>query len=79
MTTKPSAKLDAQIEKEIQPDGSFKWFAIHPVSGERVEIDPDQAWFWSTEWQAKEREADADIEAGNYVTYEDPDDFIASL
>jgi len=22
-------------------------------------IDPDQAWFWTPEWQAKEREADA--------------------
>jgi hypothetical protein len=28
-------------------------------------IDPDQAWFWTPEWQAKDREADADKAAGN--------------
>jgi len=27
-------------------------------------IDADQAWFWTPEWQASEREADEDIEAG---------------
>src|SRR5438874_2174149 len=32
-------------------------------------IDPDQAWFWTPEWQAKEREADEDYAAGRYTTY----------
>jgi len=27
-------------------------------------IDPSQAWFWTPEWQKREREADEDIEAG---------------
>jgi len=27
-------------------------------------IDADQAWFWTPEWQALEREADEDIKAG---------------
>ncbi len=27
-------------------------------------IDPDQAWFWTPEWQAKEREVDEEIAAG---------------
>lgn len=27
-------------------------------------VDRDQAWFWSREWQEKEREADEDIRAG---------------
>ncbi len=27
-------------------------------------IDADQAWFWSPEWQAGEREAEEDIRAG---------------
>jgi len=26
--------------------------------------DPDQAWFWTPEWQQREREADAEIRAG---------------
>ena len=27
-------------------------------------VDPDQAWFWTPEWQAGERKADAEIAAG---------------
>ncbi len=39
---------------------------FHAYNRERqlVEIDPDQAWFWTPEWQEKEREADGDIAAG---------------
>ena len=27
-------------------------------------VDPTQSWFWSKEWQEKERQADEDIKAG---------------
>jgi len=27
-------------------------------------IDPTQTWFWTEEWQKKERQADEDIKAG---------------
>jgi AbrB family looped-hinge helix DNA binding protein len=27
-------------------------------------LDPTQAWFWTDEWQEKERQADEDIKAG---------------
>ena len=27
-------------------------------------VDPAQSWFWSKEWQEKERQADDDIKAG---------------
>ena len=29
-----------------------------------VEVNPDQAWFWTEEWQADERAVDRDIAAG---------------
>ena len=44
--------------------------------------DPDQAWYWTPEWQAKEREADEAIAAGRTVgpmTPEEFDAWIASL
>ena len=31
------------------------------------ERDPAQAWFWTEEWQKKEREADEDIAAGRFI------------
>ena len=43
------------------------------------DIDPDQAWFWTPEWQAKERQADEDIAAGRGKVYLSDEEFLASL
>jgi hypothetical protein len=42
-------------------------------------IDPDQAWFWTPEWQAKEQEAEADKAAGRVERFESHDAFLAAL
>jgi hypothetical protein len=42
-------------------------------------IDPEQAWFWTREWQAREREADEDVAAGRGTTYESDEEFLAAL
>ena len=46
---------------------------------EPEEIDPDQAWFWTPEWQAKEREADESIAAGGLPVYYSTEVFFAEL
>ena len=71
--------VDKHVWKECQPDGSEKWYAIHPKTGETVEIDPEQAYFWTEAWQEGERQVDKDLAEGNYETFDDIDDFIASL
>jgi hypothetical protein len=42
-------------------------------------IDPEQAWFWTREWQDKEREADDDLVAGRATRYESDEEFLAAL
>jgi hypothetical protein len=42
-------------------------------------IDPDQAWFWTREWQEREREADKDLAAGRVTRFESDEDFLAEL
>lgn len=42
-------------------------------------IDPSQAWFWTPEWQAGEREADEEIKAGLGTVYLSDEEFLASL
>jgi hypothetical protein len=42
-------------------------------------LNPDQAWFWTEEWQAGEREADADIAAGRTTFHASTDDFLAAM
>jgi len=44
-----------------------------------AEHNPGQAWFWTPEWQAGERQADEDIRQGRgQVSYSD-EEFIAAL
>ena len=42
-------------------------------------IDASQAWFWNPEWQAGEREASAEHEAGRGRRFETSEDFLKSL
>jgi AbrB family looped-hinge helix DNA binding protein len=42
-------------------------FLVRPKSV--VSRDPDQAWFWTKDWQKKEREAEEDIRAGRVKTF----------
>jgi hypothetical protein len=42
-------------------------------------IDPEQAWYWTREWQAKEREADDDRAAGRVTRYQTDEDFLTAL
>lgn len=42
-------------------------------------VDQDQAYFWSEEWQAAERAAQADIENGRVETFNSVEDLIREL
>ena len=43
-------------------------------------IEPDQFWFWTSEWQVKEREAAHDIKAGRVsVPFRNVKDFMRGL
>ncbi|GEM_PF-2789012 len=44
-----------------------------------TDVDPDQAWYWTPEWQAKEREADEAIAAGLVVHYANDEEFLRSF
>lgn len=45
----------------------------------RTLIDPSQAWFWSPEWQKREREADEDIAAGRVARFDSMEELFADL
>jgi len=42
-------------------------------------IPRDQAWFWTPDWQAKEREADEEITSGGGAIYRSGEEFLAAL
>jgi TRAP-type C4-dicarboxylate transport system substrate-binding protein len=44
-----------------------------------VETDPDQAYFWTEEWQEREREASRQIEDGEGTIFASPEEFLRAL
>ena len=42
-------------------------------------VDRSQAWFWTPEWQAAEREADRDVAEGRLRRFETMEELIADL
>jgi antitoxin PrlF len=59
------------IEVELTEDGIL----LRPLKT----IDPSQAWFWTPEWQAGERQASADIAAGRVLSFATAEEFFAEL
>jgi hypothetical protein len=72
-------KLIKQIDARLKTLSPAKLAVVLDFVGYLAERDPEQAWFWTAEWQAGEREADEDLWTGNYEDFENMDDFIASL
>ncbi|MCP9484388.1 MAG: AbrB/MazE/SpoVT family DNA-binding domain-containing protein [Gaiellaceae bacterium MAG52_C11] len=59
------------VEFELVADGIL----IRP----KKVIDSTQAWFWTPAWQAGEREAADDLNAGRSRVFESSEEFLASL
>jgi hypothetical protein len=55
----------------------------HPIREQAfalmARLNPDQAWFWTEEWQVGEREVDREIAAGNVTTFATLEEFDAAL
>lgn len=59
------------LEAEVTEDGIL----LRP---QKV-IDATQAWFWTPEWQAGEREVDADLAANRGETFNSGEEFLDAL
>ena len=62
----------AQVEILERGDGVIELRAALPVPA-------DQAWFWTEQWQQREREVDEHVAAGEVAVYESTDDFLTHL
>lgn len=75
--------LGAEVKRELRlTDGDV--FELYVEDG-RIILDPkklipaDQQWFWTDEWQAGEREAQAEIEAGKVKHFDSMQEFLTDL
>lgn len=81
MTAAPDRdELHALVDR-LTPDQVHQLRAVADsiATGSMVAVPREDAWFWTKDWQAKEREADADREAGRYTEFERGEDFTAYL
>ena len=53
--------------------------AVKKEINRAVKIPKSQAWFWSKEWQKKERAADRDIKEGKTRTFSSVDELLENL
>ena len=67
-----------QIQKDILHSQGFTKEEIKVASKVGL-IDPDQAWWWTEEWQKKEREAEKDVKEGKVKKFSNVEDFIKDL
>jgi antitoxin MazE len=69
LNLKPGDEIDIQIE-----DGIAR---LVPVT--TIRVPRDQAWYWTKEWQEKERQADEDIAAANFRDFDNLDALMKEL
>jgi AbrB family looped-hinge helix DNA binding protein len=87
MLAKVTYKGQLTIPKEIREQVGLKdgdYVDIEIVGNKlllnpKLLIDKDQAWFWTREWQEKEKEVDQDIKAGRVHSFESTDEAIRWL
>ena len=69
LNLKPGDEIDIQIE-----DGIARLLPVTTIT-----VPRDQAWYWTKEWQEKERQADEDIAAGNFRDFDNLDALMKEL
>jgi AbrB family looped-hinge helix DNA binding protein len=87
MLAKVTYKGQLTIPKEIREqvglkDGDYvdiKIVGNKLLLSPKLLIDKDQAWFWTKEWQEKEKQVDEDIKAGRVHSFESADEAIRWL
>ena len=59
---------------DMEADAAYQ---VRPIAQKGT--DPGQAWFWTAEWQAKEREADEALRQRDYIRCESDEALLAAF
>lgn len=72
-------KADLHELVEELPDEALDGAALFLKRLVAGQVDPDQAWVWTQEWQGQLRSSLADLAAGRTQRFGNTEDFVASL
>ena len=62
-----------EVEFEVEGDSA----RLIPVK--TIKVPKEQAWFWTPDWQAKEKQADRELAAGRYRDFDELEDLLKDL
>lgn len=83
MAQKQTVSIPASLIPELEAWGQMtaKLFGRlrREAKLQAVDLPDDQAWFWTKEHQAKEREVDEELKRGEYQDFSTVDDLINDL
>ena len=65
-------------ELALRAGSAVRVYARQHGAVQWMEIDPEQVWFWSAEWQRREREAEEDLREGRFQDFDSLDDLLNS-
>jgi AbrB family looped-hinge helix DNA binding protein len=68
-------KLEPGDEVEFQVQGEAA--VLVPIK--TIKVPRDQTWFWTPEWQKKEKEGDEDLAAGRFRDFDSLEDLLKDL
>jgi len=66
---KPGDEVDVRIENGIA--------SLVPIT--TIKVPREQSWFWTKEWQEKERQADEDLANGKFRDFDNLDALMKDL
>jgi len=69
--------LDLHPGDEVEFEIEVNTVRLIPIK--TIKVPRDQAWFWTPEWQAAEKEADQDLAAGRYHEFDKLEDLLKDL
>ena len=69
--------LKLQPGDEVEFEMKGKKAVLVPIK--TIKVPRDQAWFWTPEWQAKEKEADRDLASGRFREFGKFEDLLKEL
>jgi antitoxin MazE len=68
-------KLEPGDEVEFHVKGEAA--VLVPIK--TIKVPRDQAWFWTSEWQEKEKQADKDLASGSFRDFDGLEDLLKDL
>ena len=69
--------LELQPGDEVEFEIEENTARLIPIK--TIKVPREEAWFWTPEWQAKEKEADKDLSTGRYRDFDKLEDLLKDL